>query len=347
MLLRTIKLAIAIGAAVAALTTAVAAQADVTQTIDGNLVTVTLVGAVTDSDDNVFVPTDTPTVKITANDPSTTIGSCSVDDGNTTPCGTQQASGCPAHQCWAWTPRLQDGDGDVLTIEVDDTELPSTLWTIDLTGYAEPPHTALETPPDPDFDFGAPKEFEYPSFTYAEANNPVPITYQCSLSSGATAPSSWGSCKLPRLKVLGIYRFAVRGVDIFGRTDPAPPQYVFSPTPCRATVKGRLPTMAHILAHGLAVTAMCVQPSRFETEFNLPPAYVENLGIPSPYFGVVKAKTTRPLETLHLKVAMLRGIPAGLKRFLAAKPHVPVQLLTFSKADYGADYLHPYTARGS
>jgi hypothetical protein len=184
-----------------------------------------------------------------------------------------------------------------------------SYFDFDFTTYDTPPHTRLDTPPDPNDNFSGPQSVERPVFTFLAPDDLLPVTFQCSLSTLASRPGPWGSCRLPRLKLLGIYHCSARGVDVLGRADLNPPQYTLSPTPCRARVRDRAPTFAGFLHHGLPISVTCIQPEKFESDLDLPLSLVERYHLPAQTVGYVRSRTTRAQQTLRLTVHALRGSP--------------------------------------
>lgn len=173
-------------------------------------------------------------------------------------------------------------------------------------------------------------------FDVEAPSDQLPVTFQCSLSAISATPAPWGSCHLPRLSLTGIYRLRARAVDVLGRADPAPPQYVFSPTPCRAAVSGRVQTFSQIRRHGLSLTITCVQPSRFGIELDVPPSWQYPChGGEETVLGTVGGRTTHPLQTRRLTLHTFRCVPSPASR----TTRIPLLLLTTTNTPYGAGQL--------
>jgi|GEM_PF-6352982 len=269
---------------------------------------------------------------------------CQTDDGNETSCGSATNPTCLS-QC-TYSPTVTDGVHR-LTVSYrfyggGEAE------TFSFHTFGEPPQTTLTLPLQPAENMNPPQSMEYPRFNLVGGANldALPLTDQCMLTTPPSTTGQWGSCSLPRLELLGVYDLRARFVDIFGRADPEPPSYIFSPTPCRARVRGRMPTMADILRRGLRLGVMCVQPSSFEVDLNLPDWYVSYWQIPSPALGYVVGQSTRALQTMYLTVHMLRGIPRPLSRFLTTRGRVPLELLTLPHGSYGMTQLKSSNVRG-
>ena len=242
------------------------AAADITQS--DAVVSVVLSGAGSDQTGEAISGDRVPVFRIQVLLPDVSV-QCSLNLATSTACGTQQTSGCPAYQCWTYSPTAPDGENTIDIGEFQQRYAPGGL-ILDFTTYGEAPHATLATPPDPNDNYSGAQAWERPVFDIEAPSDLLPVTFQCSLSTLSAAPAPWGSCHLPRLSLTGIYRLRARAVDVFGRADPAPPQYVFSPTPCRAAVRGRVPSFSRFRRHGLPLTVTCVQPSRFETELAVP-----------------------------------------------------------------------------
>jgi hypothetical protein len=166
-----------------------------------------------------------------------------------------------------------------------------------------------------------------PYSTLEAPSDLLPVTFQCSLSARSAAPAPWGSCHLPRLRLTGIYHLRARAVDVFGRADPAPQQYVFSPTPCRAAVRGRAPRFSSIRRHGLPLTVTCIQPSRFGIELDVPDSWQYPChGAEETVLGSVGGRTTRTHQTLRVTLHTFRCVPGPA----SGTTRIPVQLLTIA-----------------
>lgn len=339
-----LRLLVAALAAAGAIWPASSAAGDVINS-DG-YVQVTIVGAVSNPDDgSIYGDAEPPVLQIQSLNPNVTQVECQLDSGAEAPCGPATNPSCSS-QC-TYSPPVSDGFHTLTVNYLYYGE--GEAEAINFTTYVELPQTTLTLPLQPDPDIADPvKSAEYPQFLVEDPADPesVPVTSECMLTSPPSAAGQWGSCVLPRLQRLAAYELRARNVDIFGRADPAPPSYVFSPTPCRASVRGRAPTMAHILRHGLPVTVSCVQPGAFAVGLNLPDSYVSYWQIPSPNLGLVKGHTAETFQTVNLRVRMYRGIPRPLQRFLSTRGRVPLHLEVDPEADYGLPYVRPFRVLG-
>jgi hypothetical protein len=272
-------------------------------------VTVRILGGVTD-DTGSFSPSLTPTFLVEATQPNVTMQCENGLDAPDEPCGTQLTTGCPAVQCWTWTPTLP-GDGRQ-EIDVDYTDFSgiSVRYHDDFIAMPNPPHTTVKGPQgDDDPDASGLTLFEKPSFDLSAptVDESVENTFQCTLWKDGTAPGPWGSCKIPRLNLFGVYDFRARGVDIFGRVDPAPPPPIlFSPTPCRVTAPPGVHTLPQIIKHGLKVTVTCIPAEHFRADLYIPLAIVDREGLRTQIIARVHGQTTKPEQTVHVT---LRAVP--------------------------------------
>jgi hypothetical protein len=237
-------------------------------------------------------------------------------------------------QCWTYSPAFH-GDNDAsLTVFYTFLDGPTKSFDFLFTIISKPPDTKLAGPTDNPY-YGPPSGSQRPQFdiTPSSSDDKVPVTTQCTLWKAGTNPGPWGSCKMPRLDLLGVYNFRARAVDIFHRPDPTPPPPIlFSPTPCRATAPRGVHDLRQIVRHGLKLTVKCIGKTKFETDLVLPNATVRRLGLPSGVLGFVKGQSTKPRQTLHLTLHTLRGLPAVL--FTA--PTVTIDLPTTPLSGYGA-----------
>ncbi len=289
--------------------------------------------------------THRPVFKIQVLQPNTPIqcqtnGYGSLD--HLTACGTQQSTGCPAYQCWTYSPSVHDAQFNTLYVNEEPPEFVWTDMEIDYTTYTKPPQTRIATPPDVSQRYVGVQVWEHPVFSFSDnSSDPLPVTFRCTLSALSARPGRWRSCRMPRLRLTGVYRLRARAVDVFGRPDPTPAQYVFSPTPCRTSVRGRLPSYSQIRRHGLPLTISCIQPSHFEADLNLPYSWEYSChGQSTAGLGYLRAHTTRVRQTLHLTLHAFGCAPtpaSGITR-------IPLQLL-ITPAPYGASQLRKFSAR--
>ncbi len=301
-------------------------------------VSVVMPGAVPDQGNGALSGDRAPVFQIHVLLPDTNVQCSMNDDGTYTACGTQQTSGCPAYQCWTYSPTVTDGENTIDIGEFTDGYAPGGL-NVNFTTYGEAPHTTLATPPDPNDNYGGAQAWERPVFDIEAPSDLLPVTFQCALSATQAAPGRWGSCHLPRLRLTGIYRLGARAVDVFGRADPAPPQYVFSPTPCRAAVRGRMPRFSLIRHHGLPLTVTCIQPSRFGIELDVPDSWQYPChGAEATELGSVGGHTTRTQQTLRLTLHTFRCVPSPA----SGTTPIPVQLLTIPSTSYGTGQVHSF-----
>jgi hypothetical protein len=107
------------------------------------------------------------------------------------PCGTQQTTGCPAIQCWTFTPSVANGTNFIYVDYSPANDVPSE-FDFDFTTYDRPPHTALQTPPDPNDTFTGLQSVERPMFTVEAPGELLPVSFRCSLSTSASRPGLWG-----------------------------------------------------------------------------------------------------------------------------------------------------------
>ena len=287
------------------------ASADVSQ--QDNIVKVTLQGAV-QRDQDVYDDSQQPSFDIQVLYPGVNI-QCHVgisDYGTDEPCGTQQTSNCPAYQCWSYAPTVADGFGE-LYVDYDGPDIPGYLefqFTIDST----PPQTILHTPPN-----GVSLR---PRFDVEASDDQAPVDgdqLQCAFSPASSPAGAWGSCgTLGPLKPTGIYRLQARAVDLFGRPDPSPAEYVFSPTPCRLLMLGHVRSVPQIVKHGVRVRVHCVQPTQLTVSMPFPLSVVERFGLPVDTLGYINLSTTSQDQTRTIDVGVLRGIPRKLVQFLTS-----------------------------
>ncbi len=324
---------------------AASASADVVNS-DGTI-RVMFVGAVQRNGDvpSTMSGTDRPVFKIQVLQPNTPI-QCQTNGGGSldhlTACGTQQSTGCPAHQCWTYSPSVHDAQFNTLYVNEEPPEFVWTDMEIDYTTYTKPPQTRIAIPPDVSDRYPNPQVWEHPLFSFSDnSSDPLPVTFRCSLSAPSARPGPWRSCRLPRLRLTGVYRLRARAVDVFGRPDPTPAQYVFSPTPCRVSVHGRLPSYSRIRRHGLPLAITCIQPSHFETDLTVPYAWRYSChGNTTNALGFIRGRTTRGRQTLHVTMHTFPCAPtpaAGITR-------IPLLLQT-TPAPYGAGQLRRFSAR--
>ena len=209
-----------------------AAVADVTES-DG-AVKVVMVGAVKDSEANLYSATTRPVFQIQVLLPVSDDPQCHMNFDADGSCGTRQTTNCAAYECWTWSPTVKDDQQtNIFNIDYDPTSGIPQPFSFDFTTYSKLPHTVLKTPPDPNEHFGGAQSFERPVFDVRAPNDLLPTTLQCTLSSPRGNPGPWRSCRLPRLKLMGVYRYRVRGVDIFGRARARP---AHAGSPCRRGV---------------------------------------------------------------------------------------------------------------
>ena len=315
-----------------------AAAADVTQS--DWVVKVTLDGAVT-RDAGILSGARAPVFKIEVKVAGTTI-QCHMNFDADGPCGTRQTVGCPTYQCWTYTASVADGD-NLFYVDYAVPEQGSSYEEMVFDTYAEPPHTTLQVPLEANERYSGAQSFERPVFVIDDPDrNPLPIKPECTLSAPAATPGPWGSCRSPRLRLTGVYRLRVRTVDVFGRTDAVPVQYVFSPTPCRARVRGGIPSYAQIRGHGLALAITCIQPTRFAAGLTVPYAWAFPChGQESTTLGYVRGRTRRTDQTLQLTLRALRCAPSPA----AHTTRIPVKLQTVPQSLYGATQSRGYRLR--
>ncbi len=294
-------------------------------------------GAVSDQHGGILSGARTPVFHIQVLLPDTNV-QCSINIGTNTACGTQQTSGCRAYQCWIYSHNAPDGENSIGIAEETQGYAPGGLNFLFNT-YGEAPQTTLATPPEPNDNYTGAQAWERPAFDIAAPSDTLPVKFQCSLSAASAAPAPWGSCHLPRLSLTGIYRLRARAVDVFGRADPAPPQYVFSPTPCRAAVRGRVPRFSKIRQHGLPLTVTCIQPSRFGIELYVPQAWQYSChGAEATVLGSVGGRTTRTQQTRRLTLHTFGCVPSPASH----TTRIPLRLLSTPHTSYGAGQLRSF-----
>jgi hypothetical protein len=337
-----IALVVALGAGIAASR----AKADATSTQDDGI-QIVLEGGAVDDLFNYFVGSTQPVFDIKVPDdggPARDV-QCGVTGQASGPCGTQQTSGCPAATaCWRYAPTVPVGE-NTLYIDVNDQGGPSWEDTLRFTVDTTPPDTRIDKPPMNDtYDFPYPKAYEHPQFDMRDVDDNIPLeddTLRCTLSSPSAPPGPWGSCNLHRLRLTGVYRLRVQALDILGRPDPTPEDYVFSPTPCRARVLRHAGTLRGILRRGLRVRLTCIQPGRFEVDLSLSDADA-NRYFTEPLLGFVKGRMRRAHQT---RVVRWRTRRRNLPRAIFRAGRVRLKLLA-GEVDYGAPRRLTLTVRG-
>jgi hypothetical protein len=289
--------------------------------------------------------THRPVFKIQVLQPNTPIqcqtnGVFSLD--RLTACGTQQSTGCPAYQCWTYSPTVHDAQFNALYVNEEPPEFVWTDMEIDYTTYTKPPQTRIATPPDVSERYVGSQVWEHPLFSFSDpSSDPLPVTFRCTLSAPSGRPGRWRSCRLPRLRLTGVYRLRARAVDVFGRPDPTPAQYIFSPTPCRVSVHGRLPSYSRIRQHGLPLTIACIQPSHFETDLTVPYSWQYSChGNTTNSLGFIRGRTTRGRQALHITLHTFPCAPTPA----SGRSRIPL-LLQITPAPYGAGQLRKFSAR--
>lgn len=310
-------LAVALGLITWWLCGASVASADLTER-DG-AIEAALEGSVADELDT-YVSTRTPVIDIKVSEPGWKV-ECRIGQfGHDESCGTQQTSGCPVDQCWRFSPTLPDGYEEIYVDYLAPKGIPSYLqlqFTVDST----PPDTVL-TPPL----HGSPTRLNLFDSDYGDNVKPVEDfagedKLQCSLSLASKPPGAWGGCgasHLPRLRPHATYRLLARAVDIFGRPDPTPAEYVFSPTPCRVRVVG-IPSARSILKHGVKARVHCVQPTAFGINFAFSLSTIRRYYhgyAPPPLSPLVRARTSREGETETITVPGNHLKPIDVKTIL-------------------------------
>lgn len=305
--------------------------------------TVTYDGGYADSDGLAYVQTTAVTAHV--QDPSAGDGlQCQVDGGPSGPCGTQDAT-CPVAQCWTYSfTGVADGFNHDLTVDAG----PRNAGSVRYDNYFRvapdpPPDPTLQTPPQSDLDFAEPLASERPEFQFGAAsdgpgNAPLSAT-QCAVAPAAsTTAASWLPCTsgkpLPqRLALLGTYRVQLRAVDVFGRADPNPPQYVFSPTPCRPRLVGRPRSLRRFASHGIRVRVHCVQRVGRGSfvDLSVSEGEANRLGLPGAVLASAYVRTTRLNQTV---VVALRGLNK-LPRYVFGVRHLNADLVAVQRNGYG------------
>ena len=314
------------------------ASADVTDSSDP-IVTVTLVGAKSDDSDNVFVGSLHPSFLIQVKDQSATV-QCAMDTlsgGQDGPCGTPVTTGCQAFACFSYTPSVDKGGFHIMTVDYTISEF-TTGKDFQFNADATPPDTALSLPPNPlESLLPSPAANLRPQFDVNVKDDFLEDDdfFQCTISLARSAPPPFRTCntsKPPaRLRATSTYLYRVRTVDLLGRADPTPAQYVFSPTPCRPKLIGHVHGLSQIAHHGLRLKISCVQPGRFAVQLQLQLRVVVNLHLPSQDLGDVHGRMTRQGQTKTVTLHLLRGIPSFL---FAGKP--PMDVVVGETAGYGS-----------
>jgi hypothetical protein len=251
---------------------------------------------------------------------------------------------------------LPVGDNEYNDLYVDYTvadETPTYLQ-FSFNTYATPPQTTLATPPAPSLSVSGARSFERPFFDVSSDDvDPLPVHFQCALSAPSASSVRWSACRwarngddpdpavvLPRLGLTGIYRFSTRAVDVFGRADPTPAQYVFSPTPCRASVRGRIPSYSQIVGHGLPIVITCIESGRFEIDLDVPSSWAFDCGgTTTTGLGYRFGRTARLDQTLRLRLRLLRCAP----RPASGTRRIPLQLLAIPEG-FGATQERKFSA---
>ncbi len=310
------------------------ASADVSQ--QDNIVKVTLQGAV-ESDQDVYSAADQPRFEIQVGYPGVNVG-CHVgvsDYGTDQPCGTQLMSGCPAAQCWIYTPAVSDGFRE-LFVDYDGPNIPGYLefqFTVDST----PPQTILHTPPTggslrPRFDV-EPKDDQF----QVDSDR-----LECAFSLASSPAGAWGPCgKLGPLRAQQTYRLRARAIDPFGRPDPSPAEYVFSPTPCRLSILSHVRSVPEIVKYGVRARVHCIQPTQFTISLPFPVAVVQRFGLPIDTLGYINLRTTRQDQTRIIMVHVLRGIPRKLVQFLTTVARISGNRFRIDLGAYPDSYGAP------
>ena len=328
------------------------AGADVTQS-DG-VVKVTLVGA-RKINDQVWSGARRPIFRIQVLTPNTPVG-CrrSLDAKPGAPCGTEQSSGCPARQCWTYSMSVGRNASNSLYVDYTGAYDTSTYLEFDFNTYAAPPQTTMNAtdrePPVPWCSGLRAPILRRELQRRRPAPGPLPVRIVGAIGGlGALGKCRWAhdgddpdlQVVLPRLRRMGIYRFRARAVDVFGLEDPTPAQYVFSPTPCRASVRGRTPSYSQIVGHGLPLIVRCIEPGRFEIDLNVPPSWAFNCGGATTSLGYLLARTTRLDQTLRLRLRTHRCAP----RPASGVTRIPLQLIARPLGGFGANQERKFSAR--
>lgn len=268
---------------------------------------------------------------------------CSVDGNNPGPCGTRDSS-CPVAQCWTYV-FTQAQDGYSHDLEVDAGSQDSATLRYDnyfQVSLALPGDPRLSTPPFPGESSSATTASQRPEFSFdlpSSTRNSAPVKEsQCAETPLGTGSINWVQClsghSLPgRLSLTGTYRFQVRVMDILGRVDPRPPQYVFSPTPCRPHLIGAPRSLAQFLAGGIRVRVQCVQPvgSGSFVDLAITDTEAQRLGLPGPVLASWYVHTSHTNQTV---VVQLRGL-AGVPRYAFGVHGLRADLVAIQRDSYG------------
>ena len=272
---------------------------------------------------------------------------CSADQGTFTSCGTQVTSGCPASQCFVYTPTFATDGPHRVDGAIFDSTLPDNdpNQPLDQAGFrlqidSTFPDTRI-TAAAPTFDIehethtGVPVEFNYRTIDDAD-----PILYedtaQCAVTTGAR-PSTWVDCSRTLRVPLSTrtFRFWVRAVDFLHRTDPTPAESPpFSAIPCRSQVLSHPRSLRQIGRAGLRIRVRCVQPTRFGVSLQLPQRELIRLNqqhrdITSADLGDVGGRTRTENESRVVTLHLLRRIPVDLY----AAPNLTLDLDTSAATD--------------
>jgi hypothetical protein len=301
--------------------------------------TVTFEQGFTDSDGLVYLASQSVTAHIQDPSGGDTI-QCAVDnDTQAGPCGTQDVS-CPVAQCWTYTfTGAADGYNHDLEVDAGPADAGSLRYDhyffVSLTAPGDP---VLRTPPEP---AGSAAETRRPRFDFEarEGADDAPLKdTECSAALLGSATVRWVKClannPLPMsLSLTGTYRFQVRAVDVFGRTDARPPSYLFSPTPCRPRLVGRPRSLAAFKATGIRVRVHCVQRvgAGSFVDLTTSEAEAERLALPGPILASARVRTTRPNQTVVVTLQGLRQAPA----YLFGVHGVRADLVAVQRDSYG------------
>jgi hypothetical protein len=309
-------------------------------------VKIILQAAQTTPDGDVFVGSLSPSFLVETLYAGPTV-QCHVDGASDGPCGTQITTGCPAVTCWRYVPALPKGGFHIMTVDYDVPDgIPGSL-DFQFNADATAPDTVLHGPPAPEESLlPSVSANQHPTFDVSARDDFLTSNdhFECTVARLGAGPGSFRTCDtskpLPRLRLTATYVYRVRTVDFLGRPDPTPSQYEFSPTPCRPRLLGHVHSLARIVAHGLRVRIVCVQPGRFQVLLELPLRETELLHLPSRALAELVGRMRRQGESRAMTVHALRGIPTFL--FQIARLRVD---LTADETLYGApgvltDILH-------
>jgi hypothetical protein len=242
-------------------------------------------------------------------------------DGPWGSCGTPVTAGCPMSECFDYSPPVVGDDMySVLTRFVDgngDFEAGGGVANFDFNVDTTPPRTTLTIAYlDGNNGLSPSGDGKHADFTFRADDSSD--TFQCALSTSDPAPSDWTPCRSDKdipfrlVPDSRMYHFRVRAVDEFGRPDPNPDAYTFSPVPCRA----KLLTGAHTLRalqRGIRVRITCLEPSawHFSIAFAGRDARrYKQLGELGGYTGIIRRAAGS--RTVTVKALPTADLPVGL-----------------------------------